>query len=249
MKKFLMGAAMLFSLAATASDGDKTVALTTVYVNKVIQTKDASSILLSKITALSENPAFKLDTILFQFKKKFETEYALNFPFKLLPEQEIITNEKYKEFKSAAALDPNSALGKLTAPLLPEGYKYMTRCSGGFVKDENQDEVKMLQIFPNVDGVIFISLDYTIVPKFAVGGMGSAGVQATARIYLVNKQGERVFDKLIWAMSKKTVGLIAGVPVMDVEDILPVCQSATSELFKEMDEKLPKLLKKIDKRF
>ncbi len=50
-------------------------------------------------------------------------------------------------------------------------------------------------------------------------------------------------------MSKKTVGLIGGVPVMDVDDILPVCQSATAELFKEMDEKLPKLLKKIDKRF
>ncbi len=244
-----MGAAMLFTLSATASDGDKTVALTTIYVNKVIQTKDASSILLSKISELSENPAFKLDTILAQFKKKFETEYALSFPFKLLSEQEVITNEKYKAFNSAAALDPNSALGKLCAPLLPDGYKYMTRCSGGFVKEENQDEVKMLSFFPGIDGVIFISLDYSIVPKFAVGGMGAAGVQATARIYLVNKEGKRVFDKLISGMSKKTVGLIGGVPVMDVDDILPVCQSATAELFKEMDEKLPKLLKKIDKRF
>ena len=245
MKKFLMGAALLFSLSATASDGDKTVALTTIYVNKVIQTQDASSVLLSKIGALSENPAFQLDSILAQFKKKFETEYALSFPFKLLPEQEVITNEKYKEFYSAG-MGPNSTMSKLYKPLLPKGYIFMQR-TNKLTKDENRDELRMLATFPNVDGVMFISLDYTIVPRMAFGGIGTAGIQATARIYLVNKQGEKVFDKFIFGNSKKTVGMVSGIPVMDLDEILPLCVNATEDLFKELDEKLPKLLKKIDK--
>jgi len=248
MRNLFAGALMLLSLSVSAADGDKVVALTGIFVNKVIQMEGAPSVVLDKIAALSENPKFQLDSILVQFKKKFETEYALNFPFTLLPEQEVVNNEGYKEFVSYFN-GPNSLMAKLYKPLLPEGYKFMLRGSGGFIKEENWDETKMLAIFPSVDGVIFIQLDYTIRPKIAIGGMGSAGIEATARFFLVNKKGERVFDKTISGMSKKTVGLVAGVPVMDLEKILPLCESATDVLFSELDEKLPKLLKKIDKRF
>ncbi|HUW04914.1 MAG TPA: hypothetical protein VMW01_01525 [Williamwhitmania sp.] len=245
MKNLFLGTLMLCSFSVLAADGPKTVAITTIYVNKTIQTESASSVLLSKIDAIGNNPAFKLDSVLAQFKRKFETEYAPSFPFKLLPEQEVITNEKYKEFKSCSA-DTNSAMMRLFKPLLPSGYKFMIRTST-LTNDKRRDEMIMLSDFPDVDGVMFISLDYTIVPKMAIGGLGVAGMRATARIYLVNKKGEKVFDKFITGMSSKSVGMVEGIPVMDLDKILPLCTNATEDLFKEMDSKLPKLLKKIDK--
>ena len=48
----------------------------------------------------------------------------------------------------------------------------------------------MIKMFPDVDGVMFVRLDYGFVQKLGIGGTGSAGIMAYGRIKVWNKEGD-----------------------------------------------------------
>jgi hypothetical protein len=43
--------------------------------------------------------------------------------------------------------------------------------------------------------------------------------------------------------------MVAGVPVLDLDKIKPLCEEAAENLMKDMQEKMPKLAKKVEKNF
>jgi hypothetical protein len=118
------------------------------------------------------------------------------------------------------------------------------------LKRENSNKMKMLELFKGkADGVMFINLGFKFQPKVAVGGMGTAGVAAVMNIMLFNAEGDKVFNFVEYATAKKSIPMVAGVPVLDLEKIKPLCEEASENLMKDMLEKMPKLIKKVDKKF
>ncbi|MFT6355653.1 MAG: hypothetical protein ACJAXD_002649, partial [Cryomorphaceae bacterium] len=114
--------------------------------------------------------------------------------------------------------------------------------------DKHQAELDMIEMFGDVDGVMFVSLDYSFVKKIAVGGTGSAGMAAFARVKLWNREGKKVFADNESSTGKKSVAIIGGVPVMSLDKIIPLCQSATDRLIVDLKKSLPKKAGKIDKK-
>ena len=99
----------------------------------------------------------------------------------------------------------------------------------------------------DADGVMYVTLYYTWEPKIALGGMGTVGIKAHILMELYNNEAKKVFSHEETAVSKKSVGLVNAVPVMNYDKLIPMCQNATEELTKDLRKKLPKLTKKTNK--
>jgi S-adenosylmethionine synthetase len=72
-------------------------------------------------------------------------------------------------------------------------------------------------------------------------------MRAFARIALYDKTGKKVFAISEGENSKKTSVMVGGIPVMKTEKILPMCESALQQLMKDLEKRLPKVIKKADK--
>lgn len=55
--------------------------------------------LLKEVTNLRDDPNFNLTPTLEKFHSDFFNEYSKQFPFELMPEQEVLTNPNYISFE------------------------------------------------------------------------------------------------------------------------------------------------------
>jgi hypothetical protein len=127
-----------------------------------------------------------------------------------------------------------------------DGYNVLL--SGGNLLRSWRTESHLLEIFPDVDGVMFVYLHFQFEPKVNIGGMGNAGMRAFINIDLFNKEAKKVFKMEEYATSKKSVPLINGTPIMTYDKVLPLCTNASERLLEDLEKNLPKLVKKVDKK-
>ena len=229
----------------------KKVAVVTFYVNKHIgfEALGGGAALAGSIASLSEDPNFNLTSVLNNFHDVFFNDYAEKFPFDLLDEQEVLSNEEYQEYVSNFGETSDEERSKLFQQyIVYEGYKPLieTASLGNKNLKAKSNESRMLEIFKGkVDGVMFVYLDYSFTKK----AMGlAAGIQAYARMKLWNTEGNKVFKINEVATSKKSVGVVAGVPIMKAEKLLPLCEDASEQLIEDLGKRLKKIAAKADKK-
>ncbi|MFT6175616.1 MAG: hypothetical protein ACJAZC_001643 [Cryomorphaceae bacterium] len=234
---------------AFAQKDKKKVAVVTFYVDKHIDFSELgnSAALAGSVASLAEDPNFDLTPILDEFHTAFFEELSKSFSFDLVDEAVILNNELYKVYENFGSDAANEEKGLFQSLIVQDGYKALIEVST-LSADKHQAELDMIEMFGDVDGVMFVSLDYSFVKKIAVGGTGSAGMAAFARVKLWNREGKKVFADNESSTGKKSVAIIGGVPVMSLDKIIPLCQSATDRLIVDLKKSLPKKAGKIDKK-
>lgn len=230
------------SVRVFAQDAKKKVAVVTFFVSKQIGLGDGNAQLASRVTDLADNPNFNLQPVLDTFYSKFFNNFAQKFPFELMPEDYVIKNETYKSFDTSSVGIVVLLSGR---ELNPAGYKTIYP-GGALQKSENRNQNKLLEIFPESDGVMFVWMDYEFVPKKGFAGMGTCGMKATINLWLYNKEGKKVFRISEYATSKKQVAMVGGIPVTAFDKVLPLCEDASERLLVELEEKLDKISRKVD---
>jgi len=242
MKKTLIFTPLFFILLSSLSFAqDKKVAVVTFYVNKKIDVAEFGPAAYAAEKKLLADSNFNLEPLLKNFHTQFFESYSKSFPFQLLPENQVVNNDAYKAFvpvgvASDGILDVNKFV-----TVIP-GYKVLLEKLAF-----HQNEKEMLKIFNQDDGVMDVSIYFKLV-KIGIGGMGLVKVEAKTNIALFNKSGDLVFSVDESARSKGITPLVAGVPVMTPEKILPMCESAMSELMSDLQKDMPKMIKKADKK-
>lgn len=235
----LLSVALVLILIASGAFAQKKVAVVTFYANKYIGTLSLDGgAAIAAVGALSKDPNFNLTSVVNNFHETFFTDFKKGFPFDVIDESEILNNEEYKAYNTT-----DTTGNRFFSPLMFPGYNRLV--VGSLYK---KDLKKMAEIF-QVDGFMFVNLSYEFVPKFGIGGMGTAGILAYAEISLWTKDNDKVFAIREYAKSKKSVGMVAGVPVIKLEKLLPMCEDASSQLVEDLKERLPKMVKKVAKRF
>ena len=245
----LMAVFLVAGNQAFAQKNKKKVAVVTFYVDKHIDFSELgnSAALAGSVASLAEDPNFDLTPTLDKFHTAFFKELSKSFSFDLVDEAIILNNELYQSYENVGSDAGDEEKGLFQSLIAQEGYQTLIEYAG-ISKDKFQAELDMLKMFPDVDGVMFVRLDYGFVKKMAVGGTGSAGMSAFARVKLWNREGKKVFAENEYATSKKSVGLVAGVPVMSLDKIIPLCDNATERLIADLKKTLPKKAGKIDKK-
>lgn len=219
---------------------EKKVALVTFYCDKKIGGAGVAAV----ASNLSNDPNFNLKPIIDKAYVTFTTEFAKDFPFKLIDKAVVTGNPEYQKYESKALMDTtkgiNKALGIQYAVV--DGFVFAFNGGAGLLKDANRDEVNLYKIFQkDCDGVMLVSVDYEITAGF--GGL-YAYVTAYLNMSLWDKDGNKVFRIREMGKSTKKVAAIGGIPVMKPEKIQPLCEDATNVLFQELQGKLGKIVKK-----
>lgn len=230
-------------MQVSAQDGEKKVAVITFFVDRQIGISDLSTnaaVAANMVTMMVKDSNFNLQPVLDDFKSKFFSEYVKFFPFAMKPEAEVLENKEYQAFEETFHFN-------FSRPLTPSGYKVIY--PGNVLRRKaNRTQHKMLDIFPDVDGVMYVYLNYSFEKQFALGGIGTAGIRAICSIWLYNKEGKKVFMITESAVSDGTVGMLAGVPVMDLKKILPLCYDASARLFEDLNDRFPTIASKAKKK-
>jgi hypothetical protein len=225
---------------------DKKVALTTFWVSKHISFEQigGGAALAASVASLAEDSNFNLQPVLDNFYTTFTESYSKQFPFELLPEERVIGTEKYQNYEGRFNEDEDEDRHKLFQRFLtPEGYTPMRE---SLFKGENSNQMQMVEMFKDeADGVMFVSMGYEFVKKPAPF---TAGIRAFVRIKIWNNEGKRVLSINEYGTSKKSVAIVGGIPIMKPEKLLPLCESASEKLVKDLDKKIGKIAKKSAKK-
>ena len=250
MKK-LVKLTMIFLFLSSLTFGQK-VALVTFYVDKYINYDKATEGTRESYQerTLADDPDFDLRPLLTDFYETFRKDYVKEFPFELIDETVVTGSEKYKAYSGLEGVEDTDSLDYYQENINDrfiaiDGYNVLL--SGGNLLRSWRTEAHLLEMFPDVDGVMFVYIHYQFEPKVNIGGMGNAGMRAFINIDLFNKEAKKVFKMEEFATSKKSVPLINGVPIMTTEKVLPLCANATERLLEDLEKELPKLVKKVDK--
>lgn len=245
-KFFLLFITVFFFGQFSTIAQEKKVALTTFWVSKHISFDQLGNGagLAASIASLAEDPNFNLQPVLDNFYKTFTEEYSKQFPFALLPENEVLDKPEYQNYvgryKESEDKDRKKYLQQF---LTPKTYKPMHE---SFIKGDKSNQMQMVNMFKKTaDGVMFVSMGYSFVKKMAPF---TAGIRAFVRIKIWNKEGKRVLTINEGATSKKSVPIVAGVPVMKVEKLLPMCEDASARLVNDLNKRLKKITKKVAKK-
>jgi hypothetical protein len=242
-------------MATTLTYGQKKrVAVVTFYADKyinadkIVETARATTYEQTR----RDDPRFDLRPILERFHETFIKEYSKDFPFELVSEDVILNNPMYQAYRGLDGVEDQDSIDSFFEALNDrfiaiDGYKVLL--TGGNLLRSWRTESHMVKILEdaNIDGVMFVSLYYGWEPKVAFGGLGNAGIRAYINMDLFNKEAKKVFKVDEFATSKKGVALVSGVPVLNYDKLLPMCESATDELLEDLDKELAKITKKADK--
>lgn len=232
---------MLFFTAGYSQK--KKVAVVTFYVNKMIEFKEleiGSEELIKDVLDLRDNPNFNLAPLLEQYHSNFFNDYSKALPFDLLPENTVVDSKKYQDFQPKYDLTQYEARNYLNYG----NYKYIYE---GIMGKANEEGVAKL-FADEADGVLFVYIDFAFEKGFGLGKTMSIKMRATTRMALYNKKGEKVFAFSESERSKKTGVMVAGVPVVKPEKILPMCESALTELMGDLKKRIAKIVSKSDKK-
>ncbi|SHH62694.1 hypothetical protein SAMN04488109_4712 [Chryseolinea serpens] len=239
MRKIILSASLILSLILTGFSQEKKVALVTFYGDKKIGGTGMSTIGES----LMKDPNFNLQPLVDKAYERFVNEFAKDFPFKLIDQNEISSNPDYQNFKSSMLADTSSGFNKSMGIqyAMVKGMIWAYGDIQGLLKEEKRDPCNLAKIFPQADGILFVTMDY----EFKGRSMGfAAGAVAYLNMFLYDKKCDKVFRIREFGESKGKVPAVGNIPIMDVNKIQPLCQDATDALFEELKGKLGKIVKK-----
>jgi hypothetical protein len=245
MKKLILLAFAASLFVNTTAVAQKKVALTSFWVSKHIgfESLGGSAGMVAAIASLSEDPNFNLQPVLDNFYKTFTEEYSKSFPFELMPEDDVIKKPEYIAYEGRFNEEKDADRNLLFQRYLtPEGYKPLVE---SLFKGEKSNQMQMVNMFNDADGVMFVSMGYDFVKKPIPF---TAGVRAFVRIKLWNSEGKRVFTLNEYGTSKKNVAIVGGIPIMKPEKLLPLCESASEKLVADLAKRINKVAKKAAKK-
>jgi hypothetical protein len=217
----------------------KKVAVVTFYANKLVKFDELGGgldFIIKDIIGMRDDPRFNLTPILEKYHNNFFNDYSKEFPFELIPENEVVDTDKYKAFEPRFDVKNYDAANFL----MFGNYKYIYEGNMGAYNEEG-----MAKLFADqADGVLFVYVDFAFEKGFGLGSTMSIKMRATTRMALYNKTGEKVFAFSESERSKKTGVMIGGVPVIKAEKVLPMCESALEELMGDLKKRIAKIVKK-----
>jgi len=239
MRKIILPVLMLLLAFTSSFAQEKRVALVTFYGDKKIGGTGMSTVGES----LMKDPNFNLQPLVEKAYDRFVNEFAKDFPFKLIDAKEISGNADYQAYQSSMLVDTTKGFNKIAGlqyAIVP-GMIWAYGDKQGLISTAKYDPCNLAKIFSSADGVLFVSMDY----EFESRAMGfAAGAVAYLNMFLYDKSCGKIFRIRERAVSKGKVPAVAGVPIMNVEKIQPLCQDATDELFDDLKGRLAKIVKK-----
>src|SRR5271167_1474628 len=130
MRKVLLILTVLFALNSYSQK--KKVAVVAFYTDKTIDLSDLGLNAVAAVADLGSNPDFNLAPILEKYHNAFFNVYSKQFPFDIIPENEVIQKQEYIDFTPKFAKEGEAGKYIINYP----GYKYIYEGINGGTNEE-----------------------------------------------------------------------------------------------------------------
>jgi hypothetical protein len=188
---------------------------------------------------LMKDTSFNLKPIVNKFDMTIREKFLPQFPFTFLTKEQVINAEGYTDLRQLtrwATDDWQTTSAEKYVPIAAFG-----------IADDTKAIQKSFEIVGNgVDGVMIAYISFNIYDAGGIGPMAKKKVYAYVNLKIFNKEGKRIFKLKERASSDKGVLAVAGI-ITDVKKVMPMIESAATNLFADMEAKLPKSLAKMTK--
>ncbi|MDR0874373.1 MAG: hypothetical protein LBN27_13080 [Prevotellaceae bacterium] len=234
-KKFVLG--FVLCLMAAVSNAQVTAVVSSIGANKNLVMGSGIEDVALTIQSISSDKFNTLDEVS-KIKNFILNELSKDFPFTIVPESDALANENYQTYVKETNAKGLLALSKVaTEREVPEGY---------LTYPVNPAEV--LGYFNGANAVMSINVSISLEPTVLINKNGSAKAKIYVTIELVNPKSKSLMRISAAGTSEQSFGILAGQIVKNRDNIPSALVEASDDLFKEMREKLPKAIKKFEKK-
>lgn len=171
--------------------------------------------------------------------------YAERLPVRIMPEEEVIGTERYKNFTLLDDESNDDRMQRVNRLKVPEGYKQYNVGQGSVFGDRQQ---QMFGAVPDeADAILLVSADYEMIEdnpfyyNFLPISPDRAYVKATVRMEMLDRDGNEIMEIVQTARSNNHVNTVGGVTT-EASKIQPLCTEATEKAIKAIDKATKKEL-------
>jgi len=189
--------------------------------------------------------AFNLSPMADLLRKRTFGTYAERLPVRIMPEEEVIRTERYKNFTLLDEESNDDRMQRVNRLKVPEGYKQYNVGRGSVFGDRQQ---QMFGAVPKeADAILLVSADYEMIEdnpfyyNFLPISPDRAYVKSTVRMEMLDRDGNEIMEIVQTARSNNHVNTVGGVTT-EASKIQPLCTEATEKAIKAIDKATKKEL-------
>jgi hypothetical protein len=189
--------------------------------------------------------AFDLSPMADLLQERTYGTYAERLPVGIMPEEEVIETERYKNFTLLDDESNDDRMQRVNRLKVPEGYKQYNVGRGSVFGDRQQ---QMFGAVPDeADAILLVSADYEMVEDnpfwywFLPISPDRAYVESTVRMEMLDRDGNEIMEIVQTARSNNHVNTVGGVTT-EASKIQPLCTEATEKAIKAIDKATKKEL-------
>lgn len=193
--------------------------------------------------AIMKDSSFNLTPIVKNFDVNLRANLLPQFPFPFLEKDKVVNAPGYQELASLTRYAKFDAYSNM---YVTAAENYVPIAAFGIADDKDAIK-KAFELYPDLDGVMIAYINFNLYDAAGIGGLTSKKVYAYVNLKIFNKDGKVIFKLKERASSKKGVAAIGGF-VPNAAKIMPLIEDASAKLALDMEKKLPKSLKKMNKK-
>ncbi|GHN01545.1 hypothetical protein WSM22_30340 [Cytophagales bacterium WSM2-2] len=188
---------------------------------------------------LMKDSSFNLVKIVNNFDVLIRDKFVPQFPFPFFPKEEVVNAAGYQDLRALTRWAKDNYY-------TTSATSYVPIAAFGIVND-NDAIKKAFEVVPGADGVMIAYIDFNIFTSGGFGPLAKKKIAAYCNLKIFNKDAKRIFKLRERAVSNDGTMSVAGY-LTDVKEIMPMIEQAATNLFADMQEKLPKSLAKMAKQ-
>ncbi len=232
MRKLLIFLFTLFLFTCSYSQLKK-IAIVSIYFDKNLSGNMEERFIME----LAESSTIDFDSLANDFKEMLFNKYVKGLPLELILEEEVINAEGYESLKSDKLLDGS---------IVPaNGYVLIE--ARAIVKD-NRSIKESFNVVKDADGVMVCYIDFGMGAGASVGPVGGNRIIAYANFKIFDKNGKKVVAIRENAESDGIMMSAFGGSVYDYDKLIELSIEALDNLYEDLDKKLEKNYKKVNKK-
>ncbi|TYP92737.1 hypothetical protein LX73_2101 [Fodinibius salinus] len=184
------------------------------------------------VQRLAQSDKFDLQPIAENLHENTFGVYTEVMPFTLIPEEEVIETERYKNFE-----------------LYNEGYEEATDGNSNFITVKNYKKynpsgmlqgrrAKLFEAMPDeAEAMLMVGLSYKLFQENSmIPGVNKGKIEADLDIRLVKPNGERILTINKKAESDNSMKVVLDAAILDPDKIQPLVQDATDKAMAKAEE-------------
>lgn len=184
------------------------------------------------VQRLAQSDKFDLNPIAEELHEKTFGSYTEAMPFTLIPEEEVIDTERYKNFELYNEGYEDAIEGKTNFITVKNYHKYPPRAM-------NQGRrAKMFEAMPDeAEAMLMVELSYKLFQENSlIPGVNKGKIEADLDMMVVKPNGERILNINKKAESDGSMKVVLDAAILDPDKIQPLVEEATGKVMLKAED-------------